>query len=725
MSITPSGLKLRTSHRALRSAVELLSSMRFAIGLLVVLAIASIIGTVLKQDDPYPNYVNQFGPFWADIFRALGLYAVYGSWWFLLILGFLVVSVSLCVLRNGPKAIDDMRSWKERVREGSLRAFHHRAEYDVPLARADAAARISALLKRRGYRYVARNSDGATLIAAKRGAFNRLGYIFAHVAIVVICIGGLIDGNLPIRAQMWLLGKSPVPAGAPMDSALAPEHRLAASNPTFRGYAWVPEGQQVSTALLNQSNGTLIQDLPFTLQLNKFSVGYYSTGMPKLFASDIVVIDRATGRRIPARVEVNHPFTYDGVSIYQSSFEDGGSTLKLTAWPMRGASATAAPFDGKVGGAAALAGDTVEFTDFRPINVENLTDAAGKTDARGVVQRSLLERFDQRLGSGAKASAPRNLHNVGPSVQYKLRDSSGQAREFNNYMLPIEIDGERVFLAGMRTSPDAPFRYLRIPADADGTVKEWMLLRAALQNPQLRARAAADFAHRMVDRNDRSGVLQQHLDQSALRVLNLFAGAGPTGSGGPTAAAGFAAVAGFIDASVPKAEQEKAADLLLRLLEGSVWDLWQQARVRAGEAPLQPSADNDRFVESAINALSDSFFYGAPVFLQLDSFHEIKASVFQLTRAPGKKIVYLGALLLVLGIFSMFYVRERRVWFLLKDAGAADSSSALMAMSTARRTLDFESEFAAMRDAAAAALGVRTISPSDMSSPTVKHPRWN
>ena len=104
--------------------------MRFAIALLVILAIASIIGTVLTQEDPYPNYVNQFGPFWADIFRGVSLYNVYSAWWFMLILIFLVISVSLCVIRNGPKMIADMKSWKDRVREGSLRAFHHKGEFD-------------------------------------------------------------------------------------------------------------------------------------------------------------------------------------------------------------------------------------------------------------------------------------------------------------------------------------------------------------------------------------------------------------------------------------------------------------------------------------------------------------------------------------------------------------------------------------------------------------------
>jgi cytochrome c biogenesis protein len=59
-------------------------------------------------------------------------------------------------------------------------------------------------------------------------------------------------------------------------------------------------------------------------------------------------------------------------------------------------------------------------------------------------------------------------------------------------------------------------------------------------------------------------------------------------------------------------------------------------------------------------ALSDSFVFGAPLVFELTDFTEVKASVLQLTRSPGKPIVYIGCLLLVLGIFAMFYVRERR-----------------------------------------------------------------
>ena len=116
---------------------------------------------------------------------------------------------------------------------------------------------------------------------------------------------------------------------------------------------------------------------------------------------------------------------------------------------------------------------------------------------------------------------------------------------------------------------------------------------------------------------------------------------------------------------------------------------------RAGEPPVEASEAHGRFLQLATNALSDSFFYGAPVYLSLEEFTEVKASVLQVTRSPGKKVVYLGCLLLVLGIFAMFYIRERRIWVWVKERDG--EAHAMMAMSTQRKTLDFEREFADLK----------------------------
>ena len=87
---TTTGIEVRAKSRWVRDCVELVSSMRFSISLLTVICVAAVIGTVVKQNEPSGNYVNQFGPFWADVFTTARLTSVYSAWWFLLILAFLV-----------------------------------------------------------------------------------------------------------------------------------------------------------------------------------------------------------------------------------------------------------------------------------------------------------------------------------------------------------------------------------------------------------------------------------------------------------------------------------------------------------------------------------------------------------------------------------------------------------------------------------------------------------
>jgi len=74
MNVSTQGIELKSASRVARVTVELLSSMRFSISLLTVICIASVIGTVLKQHEPLGNYINQFGPFWADVFLPLALH---------------------------------------------------------------------------------------------------------------------------------------------------------------------------------------------------------------------------------------------------------------------------------------------------------------------------------------------------------------------------------------------------------------------------------------------------------------------------------------------------------------------------------------------------------------------------------------------------------------------------------------------------------------------------
>jgi cytochrome c biogenesis protein len=684
------GLEVSRGSRAWRAGVELLSSMRFAIALLTVICIASVIGTVLKQHEPAANYTNQFGPFWAELFLALKLNAVYSAWWFLIILAFLVVSTSLCILRNTPKFLADIRSYKENVREGSLKAFHHKAEGSLAGTPADEARRIGALLAGGGWKVRLQERDTTAgkgwMVAAKAGTANKIGYIAAHSAIVLICLGGLFDGDLFVRAMTWFGGKS-VYSGGGLVSEVKPEHRLSERNPAFRGNLVVAEGTHSSTAILSQSDGVLLQELPFSVELKKFIVEYYPTGMPKLFASEIVIHDKETGVKQDARVEVNHPASYKGVQIYQSSFDDGGSRVKLAALPMNG-SAKAFEVEGTIGGSAQITNGsdklTLEFSGLRVINVENLSGNERGVDVRKV---DLGQALGNRLGAADRTSTQRTLRNVGPSITYKLRDASGQAHEFHNYMLPVDTgDGTPVFLLGVRNTPGEPFRYLRVPADDEGSVQGFIQLRAALAEPAQRERAVRRYVARAVESSRPE--LSEQLTQSASRALGLFAGVESV-KGSRTG--GLQAIADFMEGAVPEGERERAGEVLLRILNGSLYELNALAREAAGRKPLPQDEATSRFMTLAVLALSDVGLYPAPVAFELKDFTQVQASVFQVARAPGQNVVYLGCLLLILGVFAMLYIRERRVWVWLAPEG--DRARATMALSSNRKTLDADREF--------------------------------
>jgi cytochrome c biogenesis protein len=685
-----------------RGLVELLSSMRFAISLLTVICIASVIGTVVKQAEPAVNYVNQFGPFWAQLFGKLNLYTVYSAWWFLLILAFLVLSTSLCIARNTPKILTDLKAYKENIREQSLKAFPHRAEGRVAALPRQAAEELGQALVKGGWRVKLQQREAGWMVAAKKGAVNKLGYIAAHSSIVLVCVGGLLDGDLMVRLQMWW-GDKAVFSGAGMIADVPARHRLSASNPTFRGNILVGEGTHSSTALLSQPGGVLLQELPFSIELRKFIVEYYSTGMPKLFASEIVIHDKETGQALPQRVEVNHPVRYRGIEIYQSGFDDGGSRVTLRALPMGSA---IAPFEiaGTIGGSAPLTNGreqmTLEFTGLRVINVENL----GKTptDPRQDDESRIGHAIDQRLGAANKTTARKELRNVGPSVSYKLRDAAGQAREYSNYMLPVLLDNDPdtvpIFLLGVRETPADQFQYLRIPADPEGGKQTFLRTRQALQDPALRQEAVRRYVRQAIpaERKD----MAEQLSASALRALNLYAGAEPAGAvssqGKPSA--GLQAISDFMEANVPQAERERASEVLIRILNGVLFELVQMSR-QAAELPLlEPNQKTQNFMAQAVLSLSDAFSYPAPMTFELKDFEQVQASVFQVARAPGRNIVYLGCLLLILGIFAMLYVRERRLWIWLSAAEEGGESRATMALSSNRKTLDGDKEFEHLKE---------------------------
>ena len=271
--------RMQTLPDLLKSLWQRIGSMSLAIVLLVVLSIASVIGTVLLQNQDQADYLQQFGPLWYWVFRSLGLFDMYHTWWFMSMLGFLMVSLSSCLWRNVPKMFKEMRTRKATVAEKSLKRFQYLHDWRLP-AKMDSAHVQQTFRKRlRGWEFREAEQDGVQYIRADKGRWNKCGYILVHSAILVILVGG------------WM-----------------------GSEYGFRGNMAVPEGQSESEISFLQGTETGHLKMPFEVRCNSFSIDFFPTGAPKEFRSNLTIIDN--GKEVlTSDIIVNEALYYKGVRM--------------------------------------------------------------------------------------------------------------------------------------------------------------------------------------------------------------------------------------------------------------------------------------------------------------------------------------------------------------------------------------------------------------------------
>jgi cytochrome c biogenesis protein len=270
---------------------------------------------------------------------------------------------------------------------------------------------------------------------------------------------------------------------------------------------------------------------------------------------------------------------------------------------------------------------------------------------------------------------------------------------------PVSLGGRRVFLMGVREQPGEDFNYLRIPADAKGGKEAWLRLRADLARPELREWAARRYAAQATPK-EQPGMMPE-LYVTSKRALSLFSGADAAkaqeaqAEGKPRMApGGLPALSQFVDSEVPAAERRNAAEALLRILNGSVFELYKLGLEQRHQPVPEASAALQDFMTQAVLALSDSMLYPADFLLELEDFSQVQAGVFQLTRAPGQPLIALGLALLVTGVLLMRYLRLRRLWIWLEPApGQPGCTRARLAMASTQVSAATVAEFEGIRQA--------------------------
>lgn len=333
----------RPSVPVLVKVLNLFSSVRFGVTLLIVLAIACMIGMLIMQQsvEGFEKYYAELQPSQRLLYGALGFFNIYHAWYFNALLLVLSVNIVLASIERFPKTWRIISHRKLEAGRQWLNGQMRHRELAVEGESLEAVTRdVAAAYRRVGLKPVVTEKNGRAFVFGERGAWNRLGAYAVHVALLTIFTGGFLTSQFGRDGQM------PLEPGTSASEVLTSEFHL----------------DQVSTVAV---------PLPFTvactdIQQKLIHADGAITADNTLDWLTRIKIRDETGER-EGLVHLNEPFDYRGYRFFQASFTPFGQarriTLRLTPENGKGTFEITIPR----GGTGTLEdGTRIEFTSFQP-----------------------------------------------------------------------------------------------------------------------------------------------------------------------------------------------------------------------------------------------------------------------------------------------------------------------------------------------------------------------
>jgi len=276
----------------LKRLAAFLSDLRLAIVLLLLIAIASAIGTILPQGEASDLYLNRFnadpwlGLINGDRMLQLQLDRVYSSGWFLALLAWLGLALILCSWRRQWPALQAALRWID-YREPRQLSKMALAE-TIPSADPEQGLKdLATSLRSQGWQV----QELSGRLAARRGVSGRVGPLLVHTGLVLLMLGaawGALAGN---RIERFL----------------APGRSLD---------------------LLDRGGTSQL-----SLTLDQFDIERDPAGRTEQFRSRLTLAPAGNGAAEQREISVNHPLRYRGMTVYQADWSLATITLQLGRSP--------------------------------------------------------------------------------------------------------------------------------------------------------------------------------------------------------------------------------------------------------------------------------------------------------------------------------------------------------------------------------------------------------
>jgi len=268
----------------MKSLLKSLSSVKLAIVLLIIITIASIIGTLIPQQRSPSDYIAQFGQL-GNILYRFQFTNLYHSLWFLSLLFLFALNILTCTLTRFPaKLRKAFQPTLIKEKKGIL-ALKIKDSFKKNWKLAETKGELARELYSKHYSLKEEFQENKAFVLAKKRTLGLFGADIVHLGLLIILAGGIISGLGGIR-----------------------------NNLTFS------EGD--------------VHDIPnaeFELRLDKFETEYYPNGSVRDWKSTLTVIENENPI-LSKIIEVNHPLSYKGYVFYQSSYGWDWTNTSVEIW---------------------------------------------------------------------------------------------------------------------------------------------------------------------------------------------------------------------------------------------------------------------------------------------------------------------------------------------------------------------------------------------------------
>jgi cytochrome c biogenesis protein len=285
-----------------RDILPVLTNLRLAIALLLIIAVFSITGTVIEQGQSpafyqanYPEHPALFGFLTWKVVQVLGLDHVYRTWWYLGLLILFGASLTACTFTRQLPALKTAQRWKYYEEPRKFQKLALSAELDDVSLQS-----LHEILQNRRYK-IFETPEKNHLLYARKGIIGRIGPIIVHIGIVSILLGGIFGAMTGFMAQ-----------------------EMISSGDTFQVKNIIDAGPWANFQNLKD----------WSVRVNRFWIDYTPTGGIDQFYSDMSVLDNQGQEVDHQKIFVNQPLRYHGVTFYQTDWGISAIRIKFNNSPI-------------------------------------------------------------------------------------------------------------------------------------------------------------------------------------------------------------------------------------------------------------------------------------------------------------------------------------------------------------------------------------------------------